>query len=447
MDIYLNGTPQITFLKPDYRRHTDILRKKEKIIFKNGIAKIPKHNVISTLQNVWIDNWQNIDELYVLMTSSSLLESDIRKHINSNNESNDKIYIVDKLSLNALKLYNNIVHPIQTAFNKKHQEKFMSVPCHTLAFVPKLLRKANKQIVFAIKYKQNHSKENTLHVKYTISNNKDETKRFIQASHEYLVKIYVTHRINLKKGINKIKWPYICSPVVYMCVIAEKNSQLKVKVKHKVRILGGEIATNTHKLDEISDDPDNFEYQHKDFDTFVLNQGQSLNFQSLSGQPSGHFRMEVGSHMIIESKKDMTIEIMYSLYNVLRYYRNNDQLLEKIEFAYSLNKINSELEANETAELLDGNYMPSYMPSIEKDCDKVVLNENKHNVGHCDNTDRFEMPKDIVWYNGLTRANGCQILLYFIIIYNKILNCYFPLSFIVFFSFFVYFLNPFIFAT
>lgn len=404
MDAYLTSAPQITFLKSVYRRHTDLLKKKETITFKNGLAKIPKHNVISILQNVWIDNWQNIDELYVLMTSLS--ERHIRQFVDSNSKSNDKIYIIDKLSLNALKLYNNIVHPIETAFNKKHQEKFISIPCHTLAFVPKLLAKANKQIVFAIKYKDNVSKKNTLHAKYSISNDRDETKKFIQYSHEYLVKRFVTHKINLKKGKNKINWPYINIPVIYMCLIAEKKSELKIKVKHNVKILGEEIATNTHKLNEISDDPDNFEYQHKDFDTFVLNQGESLNFQSLSFQPTGHFKMEIGSHIIIESKKVMSIDIIYSLYNVLRYYRNDDQLSQKVEFAYTLNKTESELDAIRTAELLDENYMASYMPTIEKDCDKTIINENDRNVGHCDNTDRFEMPREIAWYNGLTQANG-----------------------------------------
>jgi len=153
MEEHLIYSPQITFMRSMYRKHTDMYVRRKTFDFENNKVIIPTNHNMSAIEKMWISNWKNINKLYFLIVSN---EVDIESlDIDNITESTDDIQIVDMLKETSLQLFNKIQYANES---KLFSNNFTVIPHHSLCFIPKLLDRGNKKLVYVASFKDDSIK-------------------------------------------------------------------------------------------------------------------------------------------------------------------------------------------------------------------------------------------------------------------------------------------------
>lgn len=393
MHLYLNNLPQITLNKHIYRRHTSILKHREVCQFKNNICIVPELSTLSIINKIWIDNWQDIEEISLLMIDKKVSLFDIKMFINNGSESNKKITILDKLNLDSLLLFNKTIYKNEFGLGKKNGNKFLVLPHHPDALIPKLITRDNKILLYAVKMNGIFKKcKSNIYVNYKICMDANEINKFYQVSHEMIFKRFVTHTYDLKKGTNTFPFPYIDTPILYMSVISKPDDLEEITMMSTMDFYDYNKrkhinAPHHMKIYRTHDDPEHCEFMMEDRDVYILNCSQSILDQNLSVQPSGNFFMRKDSQITIVANKNTKITILYSMYNVFRYLLfgkyDEDKKESHIGFAYNINTDKNALPKNKK---LHDTYNPQFikanLPNIEGTNDKQLVLDGKSELSN-----------------------------------------------------------------
>jgi len=307
-----------------------MITKRETYDFVDGKVIIPDDENISAMQKIWAINWKNIKKLHLLMVSNSVNIDEL--NMENITESTETVKIIDTMTETSLKLFNKIQY---TNESKLNSEKFTVIPHHSLCFVPKLLNISSKLVYIAELHNENI--KCSIRVRYLITDNSDEFRKFVTLPHEYLVKRHITKTYSITKGENEIEIPYINVPILYLTMCSKKNTadlmNINVNYKIKNKIAGTGFHNMSIKLDEVNNDCENYRCSLESNDVYLLNAGIDINDANIMNQPCSHFVMEPGSKINITSEIDTSIDVSFFMYNVLRYISTS------IGFAYPLNPL------------------------------------------------------------------------------------------------------------
>lgn len=315
---FITEKPQFSLLKTTYQRHFDIMSRKEVYDFDNNRLTLPINGDLEIVDKLWISNINNIKNIAVFLvncdcgsgiTSNYICDCDMSS-ININDQENHSyqgaIWLIYKMNNIALQTYNAL-----------HGEgKYLNLlPCLVHAFVPQ--RYNATKILFVIDKYDEHV-NNNLTVKYMISNDIDEKRRFFQAYHEWMIRKYISFEYDLNIGENVIDVEFLNNCIFYVMVNIEKTSDpiSEIEIEYKTYGLSREDKIVKRNILSTHVDEEFCYVKLDNYDTFILD--AYMNTQQLTHQPMGIFEMREGSKFKIHSKHKTKISITYCVMDVVR---------------------------------------------------------------------------------------------------------------------------------
>ena len=369
-NIYLESHPQITALKQIYKTHTSISNLKEKHDFDDdGFVTLKNHNRVSCINKMHIQNYQDVDKLYMIVCSSNLSKLEIGNRINNlvNYNSSDDFEIMFVLTRSSLQLYDRINH----LGDNEEMCQFAELPNYYDSLIPRFINNGKKLIMYAKRSHQTVVPK--LHIKYLLPESKEEACKFIGTGHEYLIKTHITHTHNIGSGTTTIKIPYLKKPILTIYILARKNNEI-TDVKLDYNVWSDQYDKYVNKIDEITkttDDPEFKKLKLDNYDIYLRN-FRCDTFDSVTNhQPLGNQMIRKNSKFVIQSNCNMEIDILYSTYNVVRYtcfgeFGNTNKHCFGLGYKFNTN-LDDEEEVNPafTLNIQDQEQTPSFISQLE----------------------------------------------------------------------------------
>lgn len=332
VDQYLTGNPQITFSKNVYRRHTNILSKKDVYEFENNRVIIPPTEEVDVIKNIWISNCDNIKCVSMFAVDQNLNMEEITTNTTDTIENND------------IMLFSKLNKEILDIFNPKKSNGYWQFPITENALMTNQMLKKGRNILFVIDTIDNNIKHNII-VKRLIVNSVEESKLFNNTCHEYLVKRLKTFEYDIKIGHNEINTEFIGDSIAYIILNSQKgaSNDMSICLECNISCISSqEMVDKTIKYNICSTqyDPEHSHFVSENSDVYVLDVFANLYQKSetfaeidywegqIGGhQPKGNFNMKQCSCFKIDSKINTKLEITYAIFDVLRYsYVGQSQL-------------------------------------------------------------------------------------------------------------------------
>lgn len=340
----LNHKPEITFTRRVYRKHTNMYFDKKQYQFKNNkIVFDVDDDDISIIQKMWITMPENIKNIAVFLVDINFDINDVTFDTEStgvnrvqfgahdrNLENVTEVISIYKFSNKSFDFFNNVArhsieynmfeHGIVLASKNQHRDIYGVLPHENMWMVPKIINKNGMKLLVMIDTFDT-TIEHSLVAKHMIINHQDEHNQIMHLPAEYLIKTYETKMHNLICGENTIVFDFLRHPMAFFVIIAEKNSNLDITASYTIASrLGDTEKIITKKLDLVDNDPEFCNFTLPNYDIYVL----SAMRLSIDFQPEGNTIMKDGSTLTIKSGTDTSIEILYCLYDCLK-YSNNEQ--------------------------------------------------------------------------------------------------------------------------
>jgi hypothetical protein len=310
---YLCENPQITFSKSVYRRYTNFETDKEKYKFKNNCVFIDNIAKINIIKTVSLSNIGNLSKIFCVLVPKEIttLTSDI---IYTNRD----IKILNIFSEQTLKMYNKAAYPEFCRMIDICDKRFALLPHGNSSFVREFIDSAGFKLGYCIMTHDDKAYDGYLHIKCITALDDMEIKRFHTVGHEYMIQNHIMMTHSVKRGITYIDMHVTNTPVTYFAVICPKKVDLDVKF-----LYNGKMTT----VDEVGSDPGTFVLESKTHNIYLCQFTMSMYALIQSYQPYGHKVLENRHDPMIKiiTSTDTDIEIVYSMYNVMRYIKNIDK--------------------------------------------------------------------------------------------------------------------------
>lgn len=386
-NVYLESNPQMTALKPVYGTYTRASNLKEKYEFdNNGFVTLKNHNRVSCINRMYIQNYHDIDKLYMIVCRKNLDNFEIKNKIMNliDYNSSDDLEILFVLTRSSLQLFDRINH----LEDNREVCEFVELPNFYDSLIPRFINNGKKLIVYAEKSQQTTISK--LHVKYLLPENNVEICRFMEVCDERLIKNHITHTHNVRAGTTKIKIPYLKKPLLTIFILAKKINNGITNAKLDYNIYSKQYDNYVNKVEEVAkttDDPEFRKLKLRDYDIYLRN-FRCDSFEKINNHgPLGNEIFAKNSKFVIQSNSDMKIDILYSTYNVIRYsHLENPSIPNRISFrlAYEFNtNLDDEDEVNPvfTLNIQDEEQVPMLISQLEnpppqpEDVEPIALEE------------------------------------------------------------------------
>lgn len=364
LDNYLSIRPEITLAREVHRKHTDIIGRKCNYNFINSRVLISPTEKIEIINKIWITNSHNIKNISIFLVDNNIDYNTITTSTLETLENNN-IIILDKLSNHFLNTINN-------------SNNIWEIPVSSKHLIPYVINRANKKILIVID-KINENIESSLILKLLIVNSETEKQRFINISHENLIKKISTCEHEIKKGKNVINYDTINKTLAFLIIIIPKKSSTenyKFDINFKYKIGDSELI---QKIVESKYDPEYCKLINTDkvysyiFDSFDNINSKCIEYPYISlinvafgNQPKGYLKIESGSLFEIYSEIDTTITIGYVNFDLLKFHSIQNQLFNVYLIDQKYEEENNRLEINNFSENNNNN------EDINEDINEVI---------------------------------------------------------------------------
>ena len=364
--------PDVTFLKGTFRRHTNVIQKKDTYYFNNNRLIIPAGNEIDTIRNIWISNVENNLKFISMFIVDENIDPNLIDVNTINTTENNDIILFHKIDVNTLKILNNEM------VNKDNGYLDFSFCSDSLKV--NLLSKKGKKILFVIKTVDN-TIQHELTVKRAIVNDLEEHRKNIHIYQDFLVKRINSFKYDIKKGENILNVEHIGDFVSFMIMSSPEKMDVCLDINIETIISdenNNSVVVDKHfvnNLIETTQDPEYCKIHVENihayiFDVFEnLKDGQNLINKISEVQPKGSIEIKQNSFIKINSEFDMSIDICYAIYDIICYdnvgqskvYFHN-QKYENIQ----LNPINEIENVKQNNKIIGYSTLKSQLSSILK---------------------------------------------------------------------------------
>ena len=317
---YLIGHPQITFVKNVYKRHTDVKFIDKVYDFENtdqAMVELETHNRITCINCATITN--NIKSLKMLIVPKAWTLSDVSNSQDVQNHKNtDEMSIIFSFTRESLYQLNKTMDIL---FNET--DPYLTLPSTNNSILSYFIGGpvSNRKVIFYIE-PDNQNISNQLQIKYSVLETIEEQKKFVLVGHEYLINQYYTHKIKISSGENRIPIHHLNIPLnkLFICSDNSMNLSCKLALRSESQLdNGNDPITHIYRLKNISTCGNNYKYSLDSQNCYFFNGEYSNMKYNPDVQPNGHISARHGSHLIINSDSNGTVNIMYSFRNVIRY--------------------------------------------------------------------------------------------------------------------------------
>ncbi len=370
MEVYLNGNPQVTFGKNIYRRYTKFNCWKSSYTMESNIIDLTELVKDQTdpvmIKDMWIDlktsnlskdtnisfilvpkyeveheflmgcdifnkmeppprnvdffDWIGIEEYFANLDEQideyNLKELEINQKVKKTllnpNSSLEEILakkntlLLSKLTLQTAQLLNKYLQKTPT--------EYLNLPITTISMVLNLITKSKYKLVLHID--QVNEEPINLIIKYLKLQDLNESQRFNQMPHEYLVKRYVEVDAEVENQVNNLKCNFTNTPLAGIIIYSEKKLE-SVKIK--------DVDGHEYYLEETTTNPEN-SYSPTQGYYYILTQiDENLGYSWKIYQPLGSYTIGPNDPIKIKMLEpgNCKIKITYVIYDVLRYYQKN----------------------------------------------------------------------------------------------------------------------------
>jgi hypothetical protein len=393
INIYLDGNPQITFMKEVYRRYTNCMSHKTKHNFEQNQFVIPVSESIEAIHSIWIKNNPNIKRVSLLVVPNEInmpVQLPNEQIENQNNMTsitdilcrNQKTFLLTDLDTESIVTleYLRKSSSFEKEIDKNKKKSYLKIPFKSISLVPFLFRE--NKIVLVLETINNILINEEIIIKWQTSVSREEGRRFAQNFHEYLIRKYQSHTISINAGETSLNPTQLNIPI--STVIIRSDKPIDITFNHELGDdnrrfnpeLGREVEGNnlkTNKLTEIHSDPEfcsvNLEDQN------VQNNQNNQNNQNLNqytyvldtlkydfgedAQPGGHYLFNQNANIVINSAEDTNVTFTYIMYDIVRIMQNhimsvlNDNLISSYKNRIFNEKINEAIENNINYSLIE----------------------------------------------------------------------------------------------
>jgi len=308
IEYYIHTNPQITFTKEIYKRHEKVYTSNKVHNFVNNRVVIEKNNEMELIYNMWIDNIDNINNIYFFIVKKIIDPNTITCDTRSDKE-NLTIQFISKIGRDALKTLNNFIY--KTSYTKYEKNNIMELPF----FKKKITNGIFDNHYFLILIDSVNADMNKLNVSYMVSYSQEEINRYRMNQHEYLIKKVYTEKYDIKIGENVVEFNDTLN-IACILINAPPNSKLDIKLRCIKKIDDNNEKLLVFDMKSTQCDPQYFDYVSDKYDTYAFDVYSNL-MNINENQPYGLIVMKDASHFFINSSNDCSIEISYITFDVM----------------------------------------------------------------------------------------------------------------------------------